>query len=187
MSHFARILSIDPGTNRTGFAILDIDIDGNITIPFAETFAADHYVKRFKFLSSIHGSRFARIHLTGKQLSRLLHLYTPDIVGSEAPYLGKFPQSYAALSELLHEFKSCTHDYSLSIPLEYIDPASVKVVVGVKGKSGDKNKMTRALRKIKINYIDVDPTAFDEHTVDAVCVGVYYVRKLLADTGDLLC
>ena len=176
----ARILSIDPGTNFTGATIMDITSDGVITTIFADTIKTEWLIRTSNPMVEIHGKRFTKINHIGESIAELLRIYNPNVVISEAPYLGRFPQSFAALVELLMELRHRLFQYNVSMPLLSIDPSSVKKSMGVKGNSSDKGEMTIALHKEKIKHIRPVDT-MDEHTVDATCVGLYYIKTFLGE------
>lgn len=178
LSNF-RILSIDPGTNFTGTSILDIDLNNDIKLKFVETIKAVNLAKKNNSILHVYGSRFTRIHVTGQQITKLLLEYNPDAVISESPYLGKFPQSFAALTEILSEFRRRTFAYNVSVPFITIDPSTVKKSLGVKGTSGDKKLMRKAIEKIKFKNSDYSNyNLLDEHSIDAIAVGLWYLKEM---------
>ena len=173
-----RILSIDPGTNHTGVSILDVSKDG-IEVIFAETINAVKLARQHESITWVYGSRFARIRVTGDRISHLLDEYEPNMVITELPYMGRFAQSFGALTELVAEFKSRVYCYDPSMPLDGIDPSSVKKHMGVKGTSNDKDEMTVALEKRCLSYSKyINPSNLDEHAIDSICVGLWLADVL---------
>ena len=170
-----RILAIDPGTVTTGFAVLECV--PSIRVVYSATYTSE--VAELDFRTDILGSRWRRISQTCGRLQQLLDLYTPEVVASESPYLGRFPQSFQALVELLTMLRNTTVQWNAYRPLNLYDPATVKGTMGVPGNSGDKQAMFKALDHLQLHYASgISPNMFDEHTVDAICVGLTAWRLL---------
>ncbi len=172
-----RILSIDPGTNRTGVSILEYR-DAPFVL-FSETIYAEKMLYQQPYIEEIHGSRFARIYITASHIEKLLYIYKPDIVVSESPYMGKFANSFAALTELITSIRMMTFHYNDRLEFVLIDPASVKKFMGVSGKSGDKELMRKALTKQQLSYeSSISINNLDEHAVDSIAIGLWLIDKL---------
>lgn len=106
-------------------------------------------------------------------------------VASECPYMGRFPQAYAALTECLTSIRSAVHDYDPTLVLHEIDPATVKMNVNVNGKSGDKQLMTNAVTELIktgriLNTGLVNIGLLDEHAIDAIAVGYAHIRRVFS-------
>lgn len=173
-----RLLAIDPGTNRTGFSVIDYKDEIPLVV-YAGTALADRLIKKESWISDIHGARFNRIIMTGEELYNLLVEYTPDAVVSESPFMGSFAQSFAALTEMVYEFKKVVMKYNTSMPLEVISPSEVKKFMGVKGTSGDKDLMKEALNKKVLSYVEfLNPADLDEHAIDAICINLWFADYL---------
>lgn len=172
------IMSIDPGTNSTGVSILSVDYP-TVKVIFAETIKADRLMSNYSYIEQIHGSRYARIIATADRIAHLLTIYPIDAIVSESPYMGRFAQSFAALTELISEIRNRIFCFDNGLFLDTIDPSTVKKFMGVKGTSGDKDLMRKALNNKFLLYDDyLKPAEFDEHTVDSICVGLSYVDKI---------
>lgn len=174
-----RILSLDPGTNHTGYSILDMDIDGNIDIVYSGTLEGVELAKPNSFIEHIHGHRFSKIISIGARLFELFELYKPEVVISEAPYLGKFPQSFAALTEMLYEFRRRVFEYDPSIYFHTVDPSTVKKNLKVSGKSGDKNLVKIAVFNQQLTYLTCDRERLDDHGIDSIAVGLIFLHQLI--------
>jgi Holliday junction resolvasome RuvABC endonuclease subunit len=170
-----RILSIDPGSNYTGFAIIDV-VPTPIILD-AGTIYADKYVE--PYVSEIHGDRLARIMAIGQQIDKILYHYHPTVVICESPYMGKFAASFGALSELCLMFKLTIFYYDPAMPMHMVDPATVKKAHGVPGNNGDKNLMLDALKKKNIDWGNIKIESMDEHSTDSILIGLYYIDQYL--------
>lgn len=183
-----RIVSTDPGTDTLGAAILDLNLE-TLQVELAEThiFRGSQLQRNFPRVTELHGDRTARLMGHEENLLGFLEYARPHSIISEGPYLGRFPQAYAALVECVSAIRRAVIRYDQFAPLFVIDPSSVKKHMGVKGTSGDKSAMTRALLKVMegptpklLNPSHIDINELDEHRVDAICVGYYHACKTIA-------
>jgi len=175
-----RILSIDPGTNKTGYAVLEYDFATHSrSILMATTLHRTTLIKAKPWIAELHGEREAAVNGYGCALGEYLVQWAPDAVISEAPFMGRFPQSFMALTELVSHFRNIVMEWDLTIPLQIVKPSAVKKVMGVSGKSGDKDLMLHALRKLNIPSV-VDIETLDDNAVDACCVGLYGIEEMLS-------
>lgn len=182
MFNEARILCIDPGTNHTGYSVLDLNNSGELRCIYARTLDTSPLVRIDGVTTNLHSDRFSKIRILGNELLHLLRIFRPHVVISESPYMGRFPQSFAALVEVLLMFRDVIFQFDPALPFETIDPSSVKKSMGVSGKSGDKDLMSTALQKENIQYLSgINSKEFDEHTVDSICVGVHYIKRHFGD------
>ncbi len=173
-----RIMGIDPGTQCTGISIIDFEKDKK-EICFVETIHAEKLAKNLSFIEEIHGSRYVRIQATADQVQKLMIHYRPNLVISESPYMGKFANSFAALTQLISEIRSRVFRFDNSICFQMIDPATVKKFMGVSGKSGDKDLMQAALIKRQLLYSEtIDLSMLDEHSIDSICIALYGIDKI---------
>jgi len=178
-----RILSIDPGSYNLGFAVIDIDVAlRTATVVNAGTFYSKGAPEQWQFLAEIQGERFTRFHYLYQAVSDLLVQTQPQWVISEAPYLGKFLQAYEALVECLSMVRQAVYHYNPALPLETVDPPSVKKAVGASGRSKDKDIVRVALSQMsKLHWRDTTINTLDEHAIDAVAVGCYKIRCVSSD------
>lgn len=176
-----RIISIDPGTNSAGFSVMGLNVEtGEITVEFSRTFLGRDLLKTRKEFSKNHTEKDARLDGYYKRLSSLLKFNCPEAIVCETPYMGRFAATFGALKEQLMLFRLSAWDYDRSLPLNFIEPSPVKVHMGVSGKSGDKDQMHDALKKrTDVSYgDDVVLLNLDEHEVDSICIGLWYLDQL---------
>lgn len=176
-----RIIGIDPGSDTLGFAVLEIDLlSGESQLLEASTFSG--YDLRFELphVLEIHGARHARIWGHQQNLERQFKIHRPDTVLSESPFMGKFPQAFATLTEVMTAIRRSIYLYDPLMPLETVDPPTVKQAVGVKAKKTDKNDVKIGLLKIDWlnNPHEIDLESLDEHSVDAICVALTKINSL---------
>lgn len=173
------ILSIDPGTSCTGISILKISEGQTVHVHHVETIKAERRALRYVFVNGIHGARYAKILAVADRIAEMLEIYKPDVVVSESPYMGRFAQSFGALTELLAEIRNRLFIYDPSMFLNTLEPSVVKKHLGVKGTSGDKNEMSAAVLKQLLSYSTyINPVELDEHSIDSIAVGLCFLSKL---------
>lgn len=169
-----RVISIDPGTNSFGIAILDIVQESKLYVRYADTINVEKISRPFIGINEVHGEKVAKLFALERFLIEFLMENTPHRVVSESPYMGRFPAAFGALVECLTAIRRALMTYDLNLPLNLIDPASVKQAIGVNGKSGDKSLMAKAVASLD-GYIDFDEgvvlSDLDEHAIDAIAVG----------------
>lgn len=168
------MISIDPGTNCLGIAISIMDVvNKKIAVEYAYTVDIKTVAKLYaSHIETYYGERAAKLYAVEYLIFNLCRSWNPTVIGCEGPYLGKFPQAYAALVECLGAIKRGCEQYRMSLPVFVFDPASVKKLIGVPGNSGDKMAIARAvLNHPCIDTSLVDLTILDEHSTDAIAVG----------------
>lgn len=183
-----RIIGIDPGTDTLGVSVLDVCLASNrISLTAARTHSGSSMAKDYRWLSSVHGDKAARLRAHEENLFSLFSQFQPHEIVSEAPYLGRFPSAYAALVECLNAIRQAVIRYDYRMPLITVDPPTVKNALGVNGKSGDKSLMSRGVQQlissgILHNPLGIDVGVLDEHSVDSIAVA--YVRaKYVVDNN----
>lgn len=174
------ILSIDPGTNCTGVSILQINNDTKaVVILHSETIKAEKLALGYIFVMGIHGLRYAKILSVADRIDKLLRVYSPDLIVTESPYMGRFAQAFAALTELIAEIRNRVFLYNPNMVLNTVEPSIVKKNLGVKGTSGDKNAMREAILKYPLSYRSyIEPENLDEHAIDSIAVGLCFSNNI---------
>lgn len=176
-----RILSIDPGTDTLGVSVIEVDsITGIPRIIDALTFKAGNKVRLYSEIEDDFGTRFTKLTIHRNALIKLLYSIRPDVVICESPYMGRFPNAFAALIECLTMIQSAVSVYDPWMAIETIDPSTVKKVVGVKKKGSNKDLVkdgVMGLRNVTC-CPSVTLSTCDEHTIDAIAVGCYKLVQL---------
>lgn len=171
-------MSIDPGTSMLGTTINAITLDDQWVVLHTTTTnvkaLVQHYFSAHQL--DLHGERFFKSRLCGQVIFKFAEHWNVNRIISESPYMGKFAQAFSALTECLSSIRNAAYENSHEYPLETIDPATIKNHVGVKGNSGDKEKMREAVRALVGRYIDVD--TLDEHAIDSIAVGYTWYRSM---------
>ena len=149
----------------------------------AVTLLSAPLLREYEYCIQLHGEKIAKLIALQRAMVKMFNAWEPHWIVSESPYMGRFPQAFAALTECLDMIRRSVIDYNKVLPLDSIDPSSVKKGVGVSGKSGDKDKMSKALTNlVKVGKLTlaegIDLDSLDEHSIDATAVAyVTAVKK----------
>ena len=187
-----RIVGIDPGTDTLGTAVLDVDLrTGQTHLIFAQTFVGAKLSSGLHSLMETHGDRWAKQQAHSNNLLGLFQHFLPHVVICESPFLGKFPQAFEALVECKAAIRKALLQYDPTLPLELVDPPSVKSAVGAPtkrpkemSKDDFKKTVNQALVKLPIvNHTSQSLERFDEHSTDAIAVAYYKSCQVRAFLG----
>ena len=176
-----RVLGIDPGTTTLGVAAVSWDmVSKHYRVGNAFTLKANDNHPGYQSIAEIHGGRISRFYQQADELRNVFANVQPHAVIVESPFMGRFAQSFGALTECVLNIRQLVYEYDFTMPMFEVKPTTVKKVVGVhKNKMGDKEDVRRALRERTDIIWDIDLEALDEHSVDAVAIALYYLLVLI--------
>lgn len=175
-----RLLSIDPGTNTLGIAIIDIDIVKKTkTLVYAYTFEAGRYLDAYQDHPQWENveEKYWRLHRHEENLYGLLLHYRPHMVVHESAFMGKFPKAYQGLTECLCAIRQAISRYSLTLPILPITPMEVKWAIG----GVKKEEVLKSVSELKdLQNLNLYLPYLDEHAVDSIAIGYTKANQLLA-------
>ena len=176
-----KVACLDPGTDTMGVSLLTLDlVTGQRGCTFSYTFHAANWIDPNSFTYQFQGARYARLERHHFALREFFSELQPHIIVSEAPFLGRFPQSYAALLDCIATIRNTVADYDPTMPLEMVDPPSAKKAVGVNPRGAQKDDVRRAVLKLPIAWAKgIDPCNLEEHAIDSIAVGWWRINKFL--------
>lgn len=181
-----RIIAIDPGLNRMGVSVLDVDlINQKIYILYAETIDS---VKGIRQKPNVGVGRFsermAKVHYLRSNLESLFRKWQPLTVVYETPFFRRFPQPYEALIQSVEAIRGACVSYSPLVELDGIDPPTVKKAVGAKGDSS-KDAVYKAIHALpEIVYSEETRSllsSLSEHSSDSIAVGYWKIRQMFLE------
>lgn len=176
-----RICAYDPGTNTLGCAVLKL-IPTGLLVEHAHTLQIGKLFNNYPLIIERHGERVAKLHATTDAVLKFLSAWNPTFTASEGPYMGSFPTAFAALVESVDAIRRALILYDPFMSLSVSDPTTVKKTIGITGRiNGDKEKVRKALSEQTILTFapGVVLADLDEHSVDAIAVGVaFYLNEL---------
>lgn len=168
-----RIMGVDPGTRNLGTSLGVCDFKAPaFIVEHGQTFDIEYLTHKTNAYTTEFQSRNIAMYKSVYELIyNLVHELQPDLVICEAPYLNKrFPLAYMLLTLCSQAVHQAVTDYSTFIPFEFIDPASAKTGVGVKGNSSDKDLMQAAVLSNPLIQGTFDLSTLDEHTIDSIAI-----------------
>lgn len=177
-----RFIALDPGTETLGVAVFDVDlVTGIARIPWVSTLRASRSNHFNEYAASIHGDRHARLSAHHDRLVEIFYQWQPQGVASESPYMGRFPQAYAALVECMQMIRSAVSQYDYSLTILTVEPTAAKKAVGVTQRGSNKDLVRDlVLAKPELVFVgDVNPHLLDEHSTDALAVGYFVLQEIL--------
>lgn len=175
-----RLLSIDPGTSTMGITHWEWDVGSKeFRIVECYTLEAKDNDPRYDSTGETHGKRIARLMHLGDELLNIFRQFKPHAVICESPFLGRFPQAFAGLIECIVTIRNALFRYDPFLPLYQVDPPSAKKAAGVAfTKKSTKEDVKTALIKRTDLIWEVEVDDLDEHSIDAIAVGLYFLLYL---------
>ena len=178
-----RLVAIDPG-NNLGSAVIDFDYDGKeLIVQDFYTLNLARHIPTDEETPDITTILNRQAMLT-RFLKNYLEVWSPNIACHETAYVphrggGASISSFASLTSNIMMIKLSFRESSKEMPVFTINPTSVKMCV-VGEKSNDKNAVTSALLKdSQLNFSNVDTNKLDQHSADAIAIGVTCIRNHL--------
>lgn len=171
-------LAIDPGTSMLGTSIHAITADDQWVVLHATTTNIELVVRHTypSNLVEMHGTRFYRNLVCGAVVLNFANSWMVNDCVSESPYMGRFANAFAALTECMASMRTALYQRDPNRPLFTIDPSTIKKSVGVSGKSGDKELMRAAVQRIAGHMVNIN--YLDEHAIDSIAVGYAWYRSV---------
>lgn len=154
MQSSSRIIGIDPGYDRCGFAVTEKNSLGKEKLIYSECFSTS---KPLPFLE--------RLRRVGSRFEELIQEHAPDIVGMEKLYFENNQKSAMAVSEVRGALLYIAASHSL--PVHEYTPLEVKAAVTGYGKS-DKKQV--AFMVGKLLALATPPKLDDEY--DAIAIAL---------------
>ena len=176
-----RIAGFDPGANL-GLSLIENQLDGSLpVVKLAETAKLNPAEFGYRDMAELHGNRVARLMILYDRVTNFLRLHKPHGVIIEGNYLGRFANAFASLVECVIIIRNAVYAYDPFMPLQMVDPTTVKTNIGMtKIRGTDKEDVRRALKALKaLEWDGVSIDDLDEHAVDSVAIGYYYSSQLL--------
>lgn len=182
-----RILGFDPGSSTFGTSVVDVSIKRKTPVCIAtETIDATKLFKRseHKAFIAVRGERDLRVMLIRRELRRIIEKWKPDVIISEAPFLGrKTVTTFEALTEVRVMVRELVWELYPHMRVLFVDPIRVKNYIGVSHIKTDKSDMHKAVHAFYDGRQKNNALAdADEHSIDATAVcHVYYRRDILGE------
>lgn len=184
-----RVLSMDPGSNCTGFCVLDYNAKtGKVVLMEAYTAKRNNLIRATGELTDIRSETSHAVYLYGNELNKLLNKWLPTDVVSEAAFFKRFPQPFKVLTSLVTTFRNLTYSFDPYMFFTEVPPLTVKHYMGVshKKKKTDPKDIEKILirKALYETKLPLDLNGFilddlDEHTIDAICIGLWLCSEII--------
>ena len=183
-----RFVSVDPGTNL-GVAILDYDtVTHKVIVKDAYTLDLTRLVS-----SDDHEDKQRMVLLRLSRLKAFLNNYLkrwkPQFAAHETAYVphrggGASIASFASLIENILRIRFFFFDKDHDMQVFTINPSAVKFCIAGE-KSSDKKLILNALLKDDtVDLSELKSTALDQHSADAVGIGITCIRQNFQFNGS---
>lgn len=172
-----RVMGIDPGSRTLGISILTcFPYEQKLSLDEAWTLNTELDIRRRRARADRLGEGTVRLEAIEQEVALALQNFYPDVVIMETPYLGRLPQSFFVLTQVMMAISQAVAKFSNALYLNKIDPSTVKKSIGVPGNSSDKELMRQAVYALPYleNFTQRELSELDEHAIDATAVGHYY-------------
>jgi len=173
------ILTIDPGINNCGVAIIDLSSTFKV-IEITNIKNIRKLTDSEKDIELKYGLRTVKVLSIHKVLLDLINRYNITSFVIEAPFYNALtPVAFGSLLEVIMSIK-----YSIIIPnninLKLIEPLLVKKVFTNKSQAKKELMRESLISKINANTIllNEEVSSLTEHEVDAIAVGFTYFKNL---------
>lgn len=176
-----RVLAIDPGSSNLGFSFLESSLDDKINLITSDTINIKNNAPAYRDLDFYHEDKYIRLIQLKDVVAELLNEYQPHALVAESNYMGRFATGFAALVECVCIIRMCLYEFNPYMQLHMVDPTTVKTNIGMKRIRGTtKDDVKRALiASKKVIWNDIDPETLDEHSIDSVAIGVWFMENVL--------
>lgn len=174
------LIGIDPGTTLLGIGIIRVDLyTKQIVSSDAVTLKAKKLIDS-SWMGDVHGERFSRISALGQEMVNIFTREHMFQIACESPFFNPGrPNAFGALVEIMTVIRQSVEIYDPWIPLNTVDPPSVKNAVGAKGGAGKDPVKEGVLKLTDINYQgDIPLVDVDEHSVDGLAVAYWLYKSL---------
>jgi crossover junction endodeoxyribonuclease RuvC len=155
-----KIISIDPGYERLGLAILEKKGKEKEILVYSECFKTDKKL-----------SHPERLTLIGNKIEEVIKKHKPESLATEKLFFAKNTKTALFVSEARGVILYCAKNFGLDI-FEYT-PIDIKIAITSYGRS-DKNQIINMVKKlIKINK---ETSSDDEF--DAIAIGLTHLATI---------
>jgi len=177
--NYFKIVSIDPGTNKVGICLMDVEFDTfKILKSTAFTVTATKLVSEDSWMSVMHSYRVARLFAIKDTLLRYFKDHKPNAIVCESPFFNsRMPGAFQPLVEILKTIRDTVIEYDDWLQLNLIDPSTIKKAVNA-SSFADKQSVKKAVTSlVDINY-EGNIDELDEHAIDALAVGYCFIKNM---------
>lgn len=172
-------LSIDPGINSCGFAVVKAKGNKLVVLETHLVKNARKFTDEEKELEVLHGTRYVKVMAIINKLTELLDKHKTKLLVIEAPFYSALtPVAFGSLLEVILAIKYTTA-IERKLELSMVEPTLVKKIFTGNGRA-KKEMMREYAINLKANGVlitKIDIDSISEHEIDALAVGYTYINK----------
>lgn len=182
-----RIGCVDWGSSHLGLAVLDWEWGKEqAEVVWSKTISVSDETHLTTY-TEVCGRRDRRLDILRDAWLMFLRLSRPTFVITETPFMQRAKLSaFESGVEMQKMLRQGLWEVYPNKYLYGVDPMTVKRYVGVEPKGTDKSHMAKAVQALYTLHSMIDLTVLDEHSIDAIAVGNYFVRSSLLNLNNLL-
>lgn len=182
-----RIGCVDWGSSHLGLAVLDWEWGkDHAVVVWSETVHVSDETHHTTYTETC-GRRDRRLDILEAAWFKFLRLARPTFLITETPFMQRAKLSaFESGVEMQKMLRQALWEVYPNKYLYGVDPMTVKRYVGVEPKGTDKTHMAKAVQALYTLHSLIDLTGLDEHSIDAIAVGNYFVRSSLLNLNNLL-
>ena len=156
------VLGIDPGTNKTGYAILSFDLEnGEEEI---------NYIKSGFFKTKAAFNHQEKIFFISNEVDKLIKEFNPDYFTCEDQYNGLNVRTLKMLRDLVGIFFYLASQNNLPLTLQ--EPSRIKKYFTGKGNASKEEMTVQAQKTYKLKTIP------EENEADAIGIATSHILQL---------
>lgn len=174
-----RILGLDP---RIGICVVEYNtITNQFTVLYFRTLSTTKFNKEDRGNANTFGKSLIFLEVTKSVLEEVMITYSPDVVVSEDAFLNlKFVPAFRVLCNWVCIVSLYLYENHKKI-LNVLAPKKIKKIIA-NHDNASKEEMYEALMKLveKKEVIFLDDNykeSLTEHSVDAICVAISWIKK----------
>lgn len=152
-----RIIGIDPGYERLGFAVLDVDARGKITVAHLSCVQTEKKLALQDRLANI-----------GHAVKKLFEQWAPDAVALERLYFSTNVKTALTVAEVRGIIRY--EITNANAPLFEYGPADIKIAVTGHGRSDKRQVEAMVRRLVKVPQKDIFDDEFDALAIALTCI-----------------
>lgn len=177
---YYKVLAIDPGLNRTGLSIFEMDMVTRTIVGITSfTLVNEKLEEQIEFEEEYHPERVFKLYRLKHAFLQVLLEHRPVAVASESPFYSSFrPSAYASLVEVISHLHDCVIQYNHNTLFRTVEPMVVKKAVGA-AMSSNKGSVKDAVmgNALLMSVLKTDIHSLDEHAIDSIAVGYAFLKN----------
>lgn len=182
-----RLISIDPSTSHMGVCVIDVNIkeDKPFDLVYVNTIHGDRVNFGVPYAFDDNGKAQSRIFGLVRAYKELISIYEPNFSICEDNFLGLDPSAYKRLIEVVSHLKMASYTHA-NLSMFFVLPNLAKAIVGANFRGTKKEDVAKGILGYPdLNLGEYDINALDDHSTDAIVIGLYLAEKVAEEYRPL--